>query len=556
MRVLFASGIDGFCHRYEVLHRAEQVRAAGGEATVVSFLDPRLDALLDRHDVLVLYRVPETSAVASAIERARGSGLAVVGAIDDLVFVDDPALFPELAVRPDEERALWFEGLRRYRATLERCDVVVVSTEALLDEAIAAGLPAVLHRNSVSAAELELGAAAARDADGAARLREACFPGAGPDAVVVGYASGTPSHDRDFAVAAPALASLLDDDPRVRLLLLGPVDPGAALAGRERGIARHPLVPWTDLVRWTAACDAVVAPLALDGRFAAAKGEIKWMEAALGSVPAVASPSSAFRHAIRDGDNGLLAVDDVGWRRALAWIAAEPGARRRMGAAARADVESRFGPGPRARELAAVLESARRVARERRAPRRSADSPWDAPPARVALEPDAHPGALLPMRPVRESPPLCGGHAVEQEFVARRDGLCRVDLHVVTYGLRSAGELELSLASGDGAPVARARIAAEHLPDRAWVALEVPVQPASDGRTFRLRVAMAGEPRDAASLGLADASADAPCARLDGEALDGSLVLRGFAAWGPALAGEAARVPRSELAASSPGAAG
>ncbi|MBU6284118.1 glycosyl transferase family 1, partial [bacterium] len=127
MRVLFASGIDGFCHRYEVLHRAEQVRAAGGEATVVSFLDPRLDALLDRHDVLVLYRVPETSAVASAIERARGSGLAVVGAIDDLVFVDDPALFPELAVRPDEERALWFEGLRRYRATLERCDVVVVS---------------------------------------------------------------------------------------------------------------------------------------------------------------------------------------------------------------------------------------------------------------------------------------------------------------------------------------------------------------------------------------------------------------------------------------------
>ena len=88
MRVLFASGIDGFCHRYEVLHRAEQLRLVGGEATVVSFTDPRLRAEAARHDLIFLYRVPETSAVALAIDEARAAGVAVVGAIDDLVFVD------------------------------------------------------------------------------------------------------------------------------------------------------------------------------------------------------------------------------------------------------------------------------------------------------------------------------------------------------------------------------------------------------------------------------------------------------------------------------------
>ncbi|MFM7734906.1 MAG: hypothetical protein ACKPBU_02865, partial [Alphaproteobacteria bacterium] len=221
MRVLFASGIDGFCHRYEVLHRAEQLRHAGGEASVFSFLDPRLPVEIPHHDLLFLYRVPETNSVACAIDLARRCGRPVVGAIDDLVFRDEPDLFPELASAPASIRDPWFEGVRRYRATLERCDAVVVSTPALLDEARAVGLPAFLHRNSVSAVELALGDAAARDLETRARRRAEAFPAAGEDAVVLGYMSGTPSHDRDLAVAAPALAALID----AGLLLLLPAGP-------------------------------------------------------------------------------------------------------------------------------------------------------------------------------------------------------------------------------------------------------------------------------------------------------------------------------------------
>lgn len=531
MRVLFASGIDGFCHRYAVLHRVEQVRRAGGDATVLSFLDPRLESEVGGHDVLFLYRVPETRAVAHAIDRARAAGLAVVGAIDDLVFVDDPALFPDVAAGPAAARGPWFEGLRRYRATLERCDAVVVSTDALLDEARAVGLPAVLHRNSVSAVELALGDAASRDRATSARLRAEAFPGAAQDAVVLGYMSGTPSHDRDLAVASPGIAALLDADPRVRLLLVGPVDPGPLLGARVGRVVRRPLVPWTDLARWTAACDAVLAPLELSGRFAAAKGEIKWMEAAACSVPTAASPSAAFRHAIRHGENGLLAADAEGWRDAITVLCADPPLRRRLGAAARADVEAGYGPEPRARELAALLEAALGAARSGRAPLGTGESPWAAPSARVALEPDAHPGAIPPSVPLRESPPLCGGQVIEQDVVVGCDGLLRVDLHVVTYGLRSSGELELELASADGRTLACTRIPAAELPDRAWVALEVPVQSHSAGLACRLRVAMIGEPRDAASVGLADPVAGTGVARLDGAPLDGALVLRGFASF-------------------------
>jgi hypothetical protein len=60
MRVLFASGIDGFCHRYGVLHWAEQLATQSIASTVFAHTDPRLAAALAALDVLVLYRVPDS----------------------------------------------------------------------------------------------------------------------------------------------------------------------------------------------------------------------------------------------------------------------------------------------------------------------------------------------------------------------------------------------------------------------------------------------------------------------------------------------------------------
>jgi len=56
MRVLLASGIDGFCHRYAVLHWAEQLALQGIGATVRAHRDPRLAADVATHDLLLLYR--------------------------------------------------------------------------------------------------------------------------------------------------------------------------------------------------------------------------------------------------------------------------------------------------------------------------------------------------------------------------------------------------------------------------------------------------------------------------------------------------------------------
>ena len=59
------------------------------------------------------------------------------------------------------------------------------------------------------------------------RLSEDAYRGRKPhDAVIMGYASGTRTHDRDFAVVAPALRQVLVQYPQTKLWLIGDVDPG------------------------------------------------------------------------------------------------------------------------------------------------------------------------------------------------------------------------------------------------------------------------------------------------------------------------------------------
>jgi hypothetical protein len=169
-----------------------------------------------------------------------------------------------------------------------------------------------------------------------------------------------------------------------------------------------------------------------------------------------------------------------------------------------------------------------------------------------ALEPEAFPVAfeeecmpLLDDALLRSvSPPLAPGRTLAQRLRARRDGLCRIDVHTVTYGLAPAHTLELRLLDEDGALLAASRYAARLAPDRGWLALDVPLQAASRGRSYRFEIrALDAPPGAALSFGLTPAAPGAEPARIDGEDLAGVLRVRGFADSGCALAEVTAAAP-------------
>jgi Glycosyl transferases group 1 len=539
VEVLFLSGIDGFCHRYEVLHRAAQLRTCGIASTIRAFTDPRTLRDSERADALFVYRSPLTALVREVIARVRRAGRLVLGSVDDLVFRREPdALPPGRPWEPGEE-ALWLEGVARYRATLDLCDAFVAPTEPLLEEARALGWPAFLHRDAASEVELALAdRARGRRARSAARAAR----------VVLGYFSGTATHDADFLEATPALVEILRERPEVELLVVGPLELDPSLAAFGVRIRRLPLLGWTEIPERMVEVDVALAPLAWRSRFAFAKGEVKYIEAASAGVPTIASPTPAFLHAVRDGQTGRIARDHHGWIGALRELVDSPAARAAMGRAAYADVRARFSPEARGPELVGILARALparvSVAATLAATAPGAEGVWPQGPwrhgerpAHAALEPDAVPDLHLPGGG-DVSPPLAAGSLLEQEFTASRDALVRLDLGTVTFGQNLDHRLTVWLTDDCGRIVSVWRMEGADAPDRSWLAFELDRPMRSPGRRYRLTLRSAGTAAgNAVSFELAHTapSPGTPAARLDGRPLRAPLALRTFAAWPAAV---------------------
>ena len=335
---LVISGAKGDTRRYRAFHLYQQFRLAGADGALSHLTDPRLPVQVDQAAVVVLHRVPCDSYVEQIIARVHARGGLVLVDIDDLIFDQYAFQWIDSPDFSDPVRAaLYQENMHRHRRTIEKSDAVLASTDFLAERVRALGKLCLVHRNAFS---LELGA-----------LSQTAYENhepAGPR-VVIGYASGTHTHDQDFALARPALIDILKRFPQAELWLLGAIDGGSEWGGAR--VRRIPLVPWRKLPDLLAQLDINLAPLVMTNPFSQSKSEIKYMEAGLVGVPTIASPTAAFRHAIRPGENGLLAADENEWVANLASLVADPLRSRSLGEAARRHVLEEYHPFKRAADL-------------------------------------------------------------------------------------------------------------------------------------------------------------------------------------------------------------
>ena len=222
--VLFVSGCPGDARRYRCLHQLERLLALGVSGDERLHGDVDLEAAVPSYAVFVLHRVPYGPDVEAFLRAAQRAGKSVLFDTDDWVFDLAAATYvAALADMSADDRALYREGLTRYRTTLSRCDGVLVSTAPLVERA-AELVPNVHVTPNVASREMvELSRLARTQRALVAERR------AGTGEVVLGYFSGTPTHKLDFAEAVPAIASVLDAHPRVRLLLVGHIETPAEL---------------------------------------------------------------------------------------------------------------------------------------------------------------------------------------------------------------------------------------------------------------------------------------------------------------------------------------
>ncbi|WP_295607119.1 glycosyltransferase family 1 protein [uncultured Lamprocystis sp.] len=306
---------DSSTFRYRVLNMIEALSEAGSAISASWFCNDdlcHLEEILERSDILVLCRSQYSVSFSFLVTRARARGKRLLYDIDDLVF---DSRYVQLILntlnRPTEETELdfWFAYSGRNGALMRLCDGVIVTNSYLATCARQfCGLPTVILPNFLNRAQL------AHSARILADKRASDFARDGR--IHIGYFSGSPTHDNDFAIIEGALLDLMNSDPRIVLRVVGAVALGNRFAAFRDRIEVFPFQNILNLQRLIGEVEINVVPLQ-DNVFTNCKSELKVFEASAVGTISIASPTFALRHAIQDRETGFMAPAHL-WREILA----------------------------------------------------------------------------------------------------------------------------------------------------------------------------------------------------------------------------------------------
>ena len=310
-----------FSSRYRLEHTLEEMLCLGvcGELWDVKHLPKRI--AWETMDALVLYRCRMQNSVKKIVEEAKRHGVPVIYDVDDLVF-DYDAICDKPYVNTKEYTQTYTELIHD---CMKASDKLLVSTEHLRQacEERFPGKPIYVNRNAASSEMLILSLRALQ----AKKMQK--------DRFVIGYFSGSPTHNRDFATIADVLLEFLKTHPDAVLRIVGVMDLPESYRCVSDQISRVGFVDWRRLPEAIADVDVNLMPLE-QTFFHECKSENKWMEAALVKTPtigtrteeiaAVTRPVTFFDEylEVKKDDDIFLCGTAKEWEIGLAWLYAHP----------------------------------------------------------------------------------------------------------------------------------------------------------------------------------------------------------------------------------------
>lgn len=308
---------DTSTFRYRVYNMVECLKSRIPDDVSASWFRvaeiPRILPKLKHINTIVLARVRYNSEVARLISAARSLGTRVLFDCDDLVFetgaVHDILDALDQDSHLEEAWNLWFAYIGRLEAVARQCHGGI-TTNTFLAERLAKIVDGPIHvvPNFLNRQQAELSQRLLEQKRAQGFNRE--------ESPSVGYFSGTPTHNHDWAVVAPALESIMLEDPRIKLRVVGFSDFLNSFHKVERSrIEVLPLQDWLSLQILISEVDINLAPLRF-GEFANCKSELKYFEAAAVGTYTLATDTFPFCQAIHQcGHAGTVRADQ--WRQSL-----------------------------------------------------------------------------------------------------------------------------------------------------------------------------------------------------------------------------------------------
>ena len=299
-KILFVVEDITFSSRYRVDHLREQLlhNGIGSDCITLNEIDK---TSLEHYTSTVVYRSSKPEVIARLVHRAHQNDLKVFYDMDDYIF--DYDAIKNLNFLNGEDYANFEEYSGNIYDTMKNCDGYIVST-VNLKKAVEQKFPGkevFINRNVASMEMLTISLCNKKESDGKIRL---------------GYFSGSKTHNEDFESIKEVLLEIMENNENVHLLIGGQIELPLEFNKVKERIEKFDFVSWKKLPNLVAKADINLMPLE-DTFFHACKSENKWMEAALVSVPTIASWNNELARAIVDGENGFLCKNLEEWENKL-----------------------------------------------------------------------------------------------------------------------------------------------------------------------------------------------------------------------------------------------
>ena len=320
--VFVVEDTEALQYRYRVKNVLEALRG-NNEWQAGSYLKSELPSIDfgDIDIIIVLRQAAKDGVVLRLIRRAQADDIRVLYDLDDLVF---NYLDLGLVLESVQEKnwLYWMGYIWGVRRIAKRVDGFICTNDFLarkLERSFKKPVRAI--RNSLNREQIEISDKLIKEKM-AWNKKVASF--------LIGYFSGSPTHKKDFELVEPELVRFLTKYEDAKLRVVGYMDFSKRMRGMIDAGRVEVMKPvdYLELQRLMAEVDVNIAPLVIND-FTNCKSELKFFEAAAVETTTIASPTYAFKKAIKDGENGFLAKPGE-WYDKLENLYRNPGENRKI----------------------------------------------------------------------------------------------------------------------------------------------------------------------------------------------------------------------------------
>lgn len=282
-----------YCERYRVHHKREELIANGFSVDEVA-PDVLNEELIKLYSCFVIYRTAWSEHMDRFVELVKKENKVIFYDMDDLVFdLKFTNTIKELKNFTPEQRRQYDDGVVKYGKLLSYCDYGITTTNVLAKEMKPYVKEVCIDKNIASLEMQKYSEIAIKEVK------------KDENKVIIGYASGTITHNADFDMISDSIKKILDKYDNVYFNFIGVLTVPEEFKKYGDRIITSPFVDYKELPKVIRRLDINIAPLE-DTVFNTAKSCIKWMEAGLVKVPTIASNLGDFKDSITDGYDGIL----------------------------------------------------------------------------------------------------------------------------------------------------------------------------------------------------------------------------------------------------------